>query len=187
MEKLLPKRGTYIVMVKSYSVLSKIIRFGMRVEQLFKREKYVDLNHADILIDGMVSGAIAGGVANRTVNSSYLSDGKKRELYLFKVKVPKGKKVVLRDFCLDSDNKRYEVLNFLWHAIDILFHKWFGKKGKAARKKVYCIEYAAMGINKLYPELVKEPWLINPNDLYKLLVSDNKFQLIEVIKVPITK
>ena len=38
-----------------------------------------------------------------------------------------------------------------------------------------------------YPELVKEPWLINPNDLYKLLVSDNKFQLIEVIKVPITK
>lgn len=186
-EKFLPKRGTYIVMVKSYSVLSKIIRFGMRVEQFIKREKYVDLNHADIIIDGMVSGAIAEGVANRTVNSSYLSDGKKRELYVFKVKVPKGKKASLRDFCLDSDNKKYEVLNFLWHAFEILFSKWFGKKGKAARKRVYCIEYAAMGINKLYPNLIKEPWLINPNDLYKLLISDDKFQLIEVIKVPITK
>ena len=112
MEKLLPKKGTYIVMVKSYSVLSKIIRFGMRVEQLFKREKYVDLNHADILIDGMVSGAIAGGVANRTVNSSYLSDGKKRELYLFKVKVPKGKKVVLINRPFNKDCKDKAFLNY---------------------------------------------------------------------------
>lgn len=189
MEKLLPKRGTYIVMVKSYSALAKVIRFGMRVEQFMKREKrYVDLNHADILIDGMVSGAIAGGVANRTVNSSYINDGKKRELYIFKVKVPKGKKASLRDFCLDSDKKKYEVLNFLWHAIDILFHKWFGKKGNKATKRVYCIEYVAMGINKLYPGLISEPWLINPNDLYKLLISDtNKFQLTEVIKIPVAK
>lgn len=187
MEKLLPKRGTYIVMVKSYSMLSKIIRFGMRVEQLFNREKYIDLNHSDILIDGMVSGAIAGGVANRTVNSSYLTDGKKRELYLFKVKVPKGKKIALRDFCLDSDNKKYEVLNFIWHGIDILFHKWFGKKGKSARKRVYCIEYTALAINKLYPNLIPEPWKINPNDLYKILTTNPNFQLIEVIKVPVTK
>lgn len=187
MEKLLPKKGIYIIMVKSYGALAKVIRFGMRVEQLFKREKYVDLNHADILIDGMVSGAIKGGVANRTVNNSYLTDGKKRELYVFKVAVPRGKKVVLRDFCLDSDNKKYEVLNFLWHAIDILFHKWKGKTGKAARKKVYCIEYAAMGINKLYPELIEKVWSINPNDLYKLLVADERFQLTEVIKVPTVK
>ena len=184
MEKLLPKKGTYIIMVKSHNWLAKIIRFGMRLEQLLKREKYVDLNHADILIDGMVSGAIKGGVANRTVNTSYLNDGKKRQLYLFKIKMPRGKKEIVRNFCLDSDDKRYEISNFFWHTLDILFHKWFGKTGIRSEKRVYCIEYAAMALNKIYPNLVQTPWEMNPNELYKLCINDPKFQLIEIIDIP---
>lgn len=170
-------------MVRSYGWLAKVIRFGMKLEMFIKgKQKDVTLNHADLLIDGMVSGAIKGGVSNRTVNTAYLSDGKKRDLYVFKVKIPKGKKEILRDFCLNSDNKKYEYLNFFWHAIKILKHKWFGKKGKSSEKRVYCIEYVGLGINKIYPGLIEKTWLINPTDLYNICV--NKFQLVEVINIP---
>lgn len=185
MEKLLPNKGTYVIMVRSYSILSKIIRFGMRTEMFMKGEKFIDFNHADLFIDGMVSGAIAEGVANRTVNTAYLNDGKKRDLYLFKVKLTKPKKEILRDFCLDSDNKKYEFLNFVWHALEILKHKWFGRRGKKAENRVYCIEYVAMGLNTIFPGLVETPWMANPNDLYK--ICSNKFQLTEVINIPKSK
>jgi len=181
MQKLLPKKGTYIVIVRSYGVLAKIIGFGMKVNMFLHNKRGVVVNHADWLIDGMVSGAIGTGVENRTVNSSYLSDGKKRDLYVFKVRMNKAKKEELRDFCLDSDTKKYEYLNFVWHAINILKHKWLGKTGKVSEKRVYCIEYVALGLNKIFPGLVKETWSIMPTDLYALCMD--KFQLTEVINV----
>lgn len=182
MEKLLPNKGTYVIITRSYGFLAKIIRFGMRVDMFLRNKKGVTVNHADLLIDGMVSGAVATGVENRTVNSSYLSDGKRKDLYVFKVRINKNKKEELRDFCLDSDKKKYEYLNFLWHTIEILRHKWLGKRGKAAEKRVYCIEYVAMGLNKVFPGLVEQPWRINPTDLYDLCMD--KFQLVEIVNVP---
>lgn len=182
MEKLIPKKGTYIIMVRSYSTLAKIIRFGMKLEMFFKNKKGITFNHSDILIDGMVSGAIAEGVANRTVNTAYLTDGKRRDLYIFKIKLSKKKKDILREFCLDSDNKKYEYLNFFWHALKIFRNKWFGKYGKQSEKRVYCIEYVALGLNKVFPNLIEKTWYVNPTDLYELCVKE--FQLVETISIP---
>jgi hypothetical protein len=182
MEKILPNRGVYVIMVRSYGVIAKIIRFGMKVKMFLKGESGDTVNHADVLVDGMVSGSIAEGVTNRTVNTAYLNDGAKRELYVFKVRTNRYRKQDLHDFCLDCDNKKYEYLNFLWHAIYILKHKWFGKRGKKAENRVYCVEYVAMGLNKLFPGMIAEPWRIDPDDLFN--ICKKNFQLIEVINIP---
>mgnify|MGYP001306962859 CR=1 FL=1 len=182
MEKLLPKKGVYVVIVRSYGLLARLIRFGMRLKLRKHNEKDTTVNHADIVIDGMVSGAISSGVSNRTVNTAYIKDGKRRELYIFKVRTNRYRKQELRDFCLDCDNKKYEYLNFLWHAIHILRDKWFGPTGKKAANRVYCIEYVAMGLNKLYPNMIDKPWKLDPDDLFDLCKEN--FQLIEVINIP---
>jgi len=70
----IPTRGAYIVLVRSFKPLSRIIQFGMWLWQFFqvgRRYPRKTYNHADIVVDGFVTGAIGRGVDVRSLKEAY--------------------------------------------------------------------------------------------------------------------
>ena len=78
-------------------------------------------------------------------------------------------------------------MNFGFHAIRIfsVFFTgtdiWIGKKRKEAKKRTYCIEHGANGVNKVFPGSIKKPWRINPVEFKEY--CDQKFELSRTVKI----
>ena len=171
-----------IVLVRSFGILAKIIHAGMYLWYVIRARKPRKVyNHADIYIKNMVSGALAKGVTNRTYHEAYIKDDKRRELLIYDMGLSIRQEGKLYNFCLSQSETPYEYINFLRHTIDIFFGKWKGPKGKKAEKRVYCIEYAAMGINKVFPGSIKKPWKINPIRFKEY--CDERFGLPQKIRI----
>lgn len=165
-----------IILVRNFDVLAKIIHLGMLVWYIMKGKKPRKVfNHAEIYVNGMVSGALARGITNRSYKKAF-EDGKKRELLFYDMNLNEEQSNKLYEFCLNQGGKPYEYINFLRHLIDIFFGKWKGPKGKKAEKRVYCVEYCANGINEIFPNSIKRPWRINPVVFKKY--CDSNFKLM---------
>lgn len=170
-----------VILVRSYDALAKIIQAGMWTWYIVRGKKPKKVfNHAEIYTMDLVSGALARGITNRSYQKAF-ADGKKRELLFYDMNLSIRQKDKLYKFCLDQGGKPYEYINFLRHTIDIFFGKWKGPKGEKAEKRVYCIEYAAMGINEVFPGSIKKPWRINPVEFK--LYCDKHFKLSHMVKI----
>lgn len=170
-----------VILVRSFDALAKIIQAGMFTWFIVRGKKPRKVyNHAEIYVNGMVSGALAKGITNRSYKKAFL-DGKRRELLFYDMNLSNKQETKLYEFCLDQGGKPYEYINFLRHAIDIFFGKWKGPKGKKAEKRIYCIEYTAMGINEVIPGSIKKPWRINPIRFKEY--CDKHFTLDRTVKI----
>ena len=165
-----------IILVRSFDAIARTIHAGMLAWYIVRGKKPRKVyNHAEIYVNDLVSGALPNGVINRSYEKAF-EDGKKRELLFYDMDLDDEQKIKLYKFCLDQGGKGYEYINFVRHLIDIFFGKWKGPKGKKAEKRVYCIEYAAMGINEVIPGSIKKPWRINPIQFKKY--CDKNFKLM---------
>jgi len=170
-----------IILVRSFDVLAKIIHAGMAIWLIMRGKKLVKIyNHSEIYIMDMVSGALARGITNRSYKKAF-KDGKKRELLFYDMDLNDEQKDKLYKFCLDEGGKPYEYINFLRHTIDIFFGKWKGPTGEKAEKRLFCIEYAANGVNVVFPGSIKKPWRINP-PVFKEF-CDKHFELNRMVKI----
>lgn len=64
-------------------------------------------------------------------------------------------------------NKEYNFMNFPFQIFYVLTggKKWYGKKGKAARKRIYCTEATATCVNSIRDKIWNNPWSTNPLDI----------------------
>ena len=105
-------QGT-IILVRSYDALAKIIQAGMYVWSIARGKKPQKVyNHAEIYVNGVVSGALALGVTNRSYDKAF-NDGKKRSLLFYSLDLNNKQAAKLRKFCLDQGGKGYEYINFI--------------------------------------------------------------------------
>ena len=91
---------------------------------------------------------------------------------------PKNPVLSERDFALRANEiLTYTGYDFKGLFIDQLtlqlFHKWKGRTGDDAMKKMYCYEYAAYCYKELYPEW----WQIDP----KFMLTDDRFTHYKLI------
>jgi hypothetical protein len=165
----IPTKGAYVVLVRSYGALARIIQFGMWLWQFFRLKEYPrkTYNHADIVVNGFVVGAIGRGVDVRSIEEAY-GDGKKRELKVYLLS-PKPEDVeVVREYLQEQIGKPYEWKNFWHHAVRILKGNWSGKTGDEADSEFYCIELAAGAVETLYSDNISKEWQINPVEFERL-------------------
>lgn len=178
-----------IILVFSQGVLAKVIQAGMYLWlAAHGRKKQKIYNHAEIYVMNIVSGALAKGIVNRSYHKAFVKDGKRRELLFYDMNLSIRQKCKLYNFVLDRGGTPYERMNFVWHGVRILStfftgtDIWLGLKRKAAKKRTFCIEHGADGVNIALPRSIKKPWRINPVEFKEY--CDKNFGLPQEIKIP---
>ena len=171
-----------VILVRSFDALAKLIQAGMFTWYVVRGKKPRKVyNHAEIYVNGMVSGALARGITNRSYKKAF-EDGKKRELLFYEMNLNEDQTDDLYEFCLDRGGVPYEYMNFGWHAVRIFSvfftgtDVWLGRKRKKAKKRTYCIEHGADCVKVKFPKSIKRPWRINPVEFKKY--CDEHFKLM---------
>jgi hypothetical protein len=136
--------GAYLIYVRSHGFLARGIHFFMRLYALrYGRIYRKPVNHADIMVDGIVCGA-QYPVSIAQPFEKYYNDGSSRTLYIYRLETGYPSDVCKNVMLLKAQGLPYDVLN-LWDFIAKLFTgKWMGHTKHFAEKKVYCIELAHM-------------------------------------------
>lgn len=138
------------------SYLSAAIRF-------FAKTKY---NHAAIVVfnwnkpftnEAIGTGVVAHPFGNRI---------KGKKIKVLRVYDPENESVIAIKANSKIGTVKYDFIGLIYQAIYLTFGKWYGKKGVASEKRMYCFEYAAW----VYSDIFLKYWKVRPAD-----VIDSKY------------
>jgi len=158
-----------IGLVNGRTWLARAIKFFMNIFRIIlklpRRKLY---NHAFLIIDVWgnlyVAEALAKGITIRPWKSSPYNGSNRIKMLRLKDELNKKEKEEISKYCISFalEPTRYDIFNFFFQILLILFGRWYGPSGEEAKKRLYCSEAVATWINEIRPGIFEKPEATNP-------------------------